>query len=121
MDPRNGRVILTVALRRHSGEVVRPDVEYRYKPVGCGVALEVPSSPGTWWYSVFFRDKPWRDGDAVTDGVQRVTLDAPFETETLGVYHSGMDAKLRRVRLLITPNQGRFTVTFCREGRPQTP
>jgi hypothetical protein len=117
VDPAAGRATLTVRLARHDGRVAARHLPYLYRPVGCGVRLEVPSARGVaWWYSVFFRGTPRRDGAAVTDGHQRVTLDAPFEVQRLGSYHSGMDAHLTRVRLTITPERERFAVTFCREG-----
>jgi hypothetical protein len=122
VEPVRGEVTLTVKLARHDGRVLATGIPYRYRPVGCGVRLEVPSTPGRdWWYSVFFRGSPRRDGDAVTDGHQRVSVDAPFKEQQLASsYSSGMDARLTRVRLTITPAREAFSVTFCREGVPQS-
>lgn len=122
VDPGRGTVTLTARLRRHNGEVVRSNLPMRFLPAGCGVRIEVPAKAGEqWWYSVFFRATPRVEPSAITDGVQRVTVNAPFGAQTLSLYASGLETGLRRVRITATPaGTGPLTFTICRDGVPES-
>lgn len=120
VDRTTGRVTLVARPRRQPGALARRGGPTRFTPVACGVRIEVTANAGErWWYSVFFRGAPRVDGQAITDGRQRVTVSAPFRFALLGRYASGLDRALRRVRISVTaPVAGPLSFTVCREGMP---
>jgi len=112
-----GAVTLTGGFRAGK-RWLRRGVTLRYEPAGCGLRTTLPTRRGDRIeQSLWFRGRPHRAGDGLSDARQRVVLSQrPSALSLQPGYASGAEAHLVRVRLRFRGTGRPLAMTFCPAG-----